>query len=291
MLKNKFLRLLSVFLIIIMTVSVFAGCSSKENTGAANESEKLNVICMDVGKGDCILITKGDFAALIDTGYKATADETIALLKENNIEKLDFIIITHYDKDHVGGAAKIISALNVGKVYLPDYTGESKHYESMNQALEETGTVSDIVSEDISFTVNGLNFEIFASDIEYIANENGEGNDNNVSLITGLTYGEDSYLFAGDIEKAGIKSYLKAGHTSYDVVKMPHHGSEYGNTDEFINSVSPEIALITDSADEPADGETLELLAGAGASVYRTSTDGSITVTSDGSGEYTVSVS
>lgn len=291
--------------IIIIAVTIFTGlmlggCSSagsKVSSAAASAadavtetvSEALTVSYIDVGKGDCILVQKGDSVCLIDAGYEETAASVIQYLKENGIEYIDYFIVTHYDKDHVGGAAAIAQSFGTGQIWLPDYEGSSSYYEAFMEVIEEYQLNASAVSEDVSFDLDGVSFEIFASDVDYVVEtDTEEGNDNDVSLVVSAVYGEDSFLFAGDIEKEGITAYLEKGHGTYDVIKMPHHGSKAGNTDELIAAVNAEIAVITDSEEDAASDKVLEMLAEADTEVYRTSINGTIVITGTGTGEYTV---
>jgi beta-lactamase superfamily II metal-dependent hydrolase len=145
------------------------------------------------------------------------------------------------------------------------------------------------VTEDVTFSLSGVTVDIYASPVEYVYDGTQEGNDNDASLVISAVYGQDSYLFAGDLEKAGISAFLAADRGTFAVVKMPHHGNAKKNTDDFIEAVRPQIAVITDSADDPAEDETLDLLAQADAKTYRTAELGTVTVKSSGDGTYTIS--
>lgn len=268
-------------LLIIPIFAVMSGCSEK------NRENMLVTDCIDVGKGDCILLRHGKKTLMIDTGYAETADKVLAYLHSNGIGKLDYMIITHYDKDHVGGAAGIVKNIDTENILLPAYEGESEYYTELMQAIKEKGITAQQVRQNTDIALDNINVKVIASDVEYIPSDGKkEGNDNDVSLLVSVFYGSDKYLFAGDMEKDGIESFLSKDDTVYDVVKMPHHGKKEKNTDEFIEKTKPQIAVITDSAEEPADDKTLELLGGC--DVYRTSTNGSIKITSGGDGNYKV---
>ena len=250
----------------------------------------VRVTYVDVGKGDCILVQAGGAATLIDTGYEETADEVLDCLRNNGVSRLSCVVITHYDKDHVGGVRAIGEACRIDTVYLPGYTGADKQYRSVASAVKDLGLSAQQVTQQTSLRLGPARLDIFPSSLTYVPNANGdEGNDNDLSLVLGLTHGNDSYLFAGDLEKEGIDAYLEAGHGTFDVLKMPHHGEKSGNTDELLDDVKLQIAIITDGADDPADKKTLKLLKTAGVEVYRTAADGTIVVTSDGTGSYAVS--
>ena len=281
-------KICAILLALLTLAALAAGCAKRDGQTATDAAEQMRVTFIDVGKGDCILLEKDGVFALIDAGYEDTSDDVISFLKKQGEETLDAFIVTHYDKDHVGGAAAVAQAFAVKQGYLPGYTGHSKYYTALMKAIVERDLTYRQVTEDVSFTLSDVTVDIFASSVEYVYDGTEEGNDNDASLVISAVYGQDSYLFAGDLEKAGVSAFLAADRGTYDVVKMPHHGNAKKNTDDFIEAVRPKIAVITDGADDPAEEKTLNLLAQAGAKTYRTAEIGTITVISEGSGTYTV---
>ena len=279
-------RKLAALLALVLLLTGCAGCGAAQKPWDA--AAELRVTFIDVGKGDCILIERDGAFALIDAGYRETAADVTAYLKDRGVTALEAFLVTHYDKDHVGGAAAVAEAFAVKQVYLPGYEGHSKYYTAFMQAVEAKSLPARRVTEDVTFDLSGVTFTVFASPVEYVYDGTQEGNDNDASLVVSAVYGQDSYLFAGDLEKAGISAYLAAGHGTFDVVKMPHHGSKKKNTDDFIADVQPKIAVITDSADDPAEDGTLKLLKKAAVTVCRTAVSGTVTVTSGGVGKYRV---
>ena len=256
---------------------------------AGTAEEPVRVIFFDVGKGDCILVSRGGCHALIDAGYAETAEDVTGWIREAGAERLDAVILTHYDKDHVGGAIAVLESFPAEKIYLPGYQGEGKYYEGIMEAVRTRGLPAEKVTEDVRFSLGGVDFEIFASKVAYIPSDGEkEGNDNDTSLAVAATYGKDTFLFAGDIEEEGINSYLAAGHGQYDVVKMPHHGQNEKNSDDLIEQVRMKIAVVTDSWEEPIKKKMRKQLAAVGAEIYCSSENGTITVTGTGTGEYSV---
>ena len=274
----------------VKAVCLLGSLAMMAGTAAAEGSaETLRVMFLDVGKGDCILVSRGDSHVLIDTGYAETAPAVTAALRSAGADRLEALILTHYDRDHIGGVQGILEAFPTEQVYLPGYTGEGRNYTSTLYAVQASGVPAQSVTEDVSFEANGVRFDIYATRVAYIPEQGKEeGNDNDTSLVIGMTWGADSYLFAGDIEKEGIAAYLAAGHGTYDVVKMPHHGQNESNSDEFIEQVRMKIAVITDSEEEPTKKKMFKQLDAAGAEVYTSAGNGRITVTSSGDGVYEV---
>ena len=260
------------------------GAAAAEPTG-----DPLRVTFFDVGKGDCILVSRGGCSVMIDTGYAETADNVAAAMRQQGIDHLDALILTHYDRDHVGGIEAILRAFPAEHIYIPGYDGSDKIYTAAAYALQQSGLDTEKVTADVSFTLSEVRFTVFATSVAYIPGEGKEeGNDNDVSLVVSVRYGNDSFLLAGDIEKEGIDSFLAAGHGTYDVVKMPHHGQNEKNTDDFIARVGMKIAVITDGEEEPVKKKVMKLLTAAGAEVYTSAANGDITITGTGNGTYDV---
>ena len=289
------------FAILVMfacVLVVFAGCGRAEDSSGGTTSVKsttqnvpngVRVSAIDVGKGDCILVQAGGMSALIDTGYDSTSGEVVFYLRNQGVERLDCLVITHYDKDHVGGLRAIGKAFDIDAVYLPGYEGADKNYRTAMAAVNELGFPVQRVVQKQVLTLGDASFTIYPSSVAYVPDAKGnEGNDDDLSLVTTLVFGGDSYLFAGDLEKDGIAAFLKSGFERFDVLKMPDHGQKCSNTDEFLAEVQPRIAVITDSAADPADKKSLKLLAGCGAETYRTSECGTVVVESAGTGNYSV---
>ncbi len=247
----------------------------------------LRVSCIDVGKGDCILLQTKTYTLLLDTGYEQTADRVITYLKENGVSRIDTMVITHFDKDHEGGAAGILSAFSVGKIYLPDYTGHGEQYRKMVAALQKSDAGTERVSDRVFLEADGVAFTVESSGIVYDA---WEENDNDLSLLLKAEYGKDSYLFTGDLEKKGIKAFLEREEgRHYDVCKLPHHGDGNKKTDDLLDSVTPKIVLVTDGEEEPMEDEVCALLTQRQTDYYTSLQNGTIVIEGDGNGNYKIS--
>ena len=257
-----------------------------------NATVGIRVSFIDVGKGDCILIQSDESAVLIDTGYEQTAEEVVSYLRAQGVRKIGCIIITHYDRDHIGGIRAIGNAFPVGTVYLPDYVGADKNYRAFAKAVSDLGLPTQKVPELLSMKIGDALLTLYPSPVEYEPNASGgEGNDNDLSLAASLTGGGSSYLFAGDLEDDGMEAFLEGGYGRYDILKVPHHGEKSSCLDELLDEVCPRMAVITDSLDEPADKKTLRQLEKADVDTYRTSVCGTIVVTDNGAGGYSASCS
>ena len=93
-----------------------------------NKNENINIYVFDSGKADAIIISKNNKYMMIDTGEESNVDSILSYFEKNNIKKLDYLIITHFDKDHVGGASKIIDNIEIGRVLSSNVPKESVYY-------------------------------------------------------------------------------------------------------------------------------------------------------------------
>ena len=258
-----------------------------KRVSAAEEIFKITSI--DVGKGDCILVQTGaaddPVNVMIDTGYKETAGDVLAYLETHNVQKLDALVISHYHKDHVGGAAAILKGIPVSMVYMPDYEGTRKVYEEMMAVLKDSGGAIPYkrLSESMRFSLGNAVYDLYPSQIPF----DGD-NDNDVSMSACLEYDGYTALFAGDLEDAGIDQFLKNNNIPekhYDILKLPHHGAEGKNTGDLVSRSKPEgIVLVTDGQDRRAHGSLIDTLEKDGFRTYCSAEDGTVVITANEAG-------
>ena len=199
---------------------------------------------------------------------------------EEGIERLDAMIITHFDKDHVGGADKILESVSVARVILPQYEKESKQYAQFMEALEQSAqTEREILPAggEWSETFGQTRLRVTAAErTDYGADE-----ENDFSLATYLTYGETKFLFPGDAEDARQTELLRAGDIDCDVLKVPYHGRLVDASAAFLAACSPKIAFIPDSDEEAASPMVVAILKELRTDVH-SGRDGDLVVVSDG---------
>ena len=137
-------KLLLLFLTFCLMLTVLSGCSQRLPT--------LTVTFFDVGKGDCILLECDGHAAMIDAGFDNTANDILSALADKGIDTLDFLLLTHMDKDHVGGADKFLENLTIGAVYAPDYEKDAKQYQQYVDALAASGMTAIHPAEPLTLS-------------------------------------------------------------------------------------------------------------------------------------------
>ena len=230
------------------------------------ENTDLHVHCFSAGKADAFLLWTEDSAILIDCGEKGFGKEILSYCESQGIEKLDALILTHFDKDHVGGAAKVLKSMEVGAVYQSNFPKDSSEYENYLEALAEVGIDAVTVTSDRTLTIDGVAYAIDApKQAEYAVDPS-----NNSSLIVRVSDGSCDLLFTGDAEDARLAEYLAEDPDGCDFLKVPYHGHWQELLPDLVGKLSPQIAVITSSEEIPEDAETVALLEEAGAQVLLT---------------------
>ncbi len=248
--------------------------------GSETESGDFCVSCFDVGKGDAFLITSKDFDLLIDCGYKDNADDILNGLREKADGDLDLLIISHFDKDHVGGASKIIKNYPVLRVITTYKTNSGKRTEKFFEALSKKGLVNEVPSSDINIDAGDMDILIIPPEKD----DYPDSDDNNSSLIVKVESPKGSMLFTGDAEDFRLSEVLDREDLNCDVLKLPAHGRDFESVDELIDATTPEMAVITSSSEEPASENILSELKDNNIEFYDTKDNGSFEIVFDKEG-------
>ena len=246
-----------------------------DKTGTLTEGKlKLNNIEMindNYSEEDMIKI-----AASLETKASHPIGKAITnYAEEKNISSVDYLIITHYDKDHVGGAAKVINNIEVKNVLAPDYEESSDEMDKYNKALSEAGITPKLLTGDLSFTLDNAEYTVYAPKQSYY----GEDNDNDFSLVTKITHGNNVLLFTGDAMEQRLEEIMDIG--DCDFLKVPYHGRSLDNLDDFLSAVTPEKAVVCTSKSE-FSADTQKELINRNIEYYATCFNGKIEVKSDG---------
>ncbi len=262
-------------LILCAALFAAAGCAAQENI----EADQLSVKFFNAGKADAILLYTDESAVLIDTGLDGFAPYILHTLNELDIQTLDTLILTHFDKDHIGSADEILESVEVGRVLVSDWPKDSDEYADLMAALETAGIESEVVFGDdqVSFMLDGAEYTVDGPD----ASDYDKDDSNNSSLIVTVQYGQTSFLLMGDAQNERIKEFLSQDSSEYDVLKVPYHGNYQKQLKNLIPSADPEYAVITCSASEGGEAKTLDLMEKYDVEVFLTS-EGNVSIVSDG---------
>ena len=281
--KKKVIKRLSIFTVVVAIFGMSLCITGCENKKKAMDSNSMRVYFINVGKGDCALLQFQNKNYLIDTGYEETADEVELFLRDHNVATIDGIILSHYDKDHVGGAADIIHNFTVEAIYMPEYVDSGNKYAEFMEKVELYGLQDKInyVKEDQTITEGKVTIDLFACKETYYEQEN------DYSLVAKVNYDKDTYLFAGDAEKARFKELLTYDEATFkaDVLKIPHHGGYNKKVDDFVELVAPKYAVSTSETEDTTEQELKDIMTENNITCYYTC-NGTIVCESNGKGEY-----
>jgi competence protein ComEC len=255
--------------------------TSKESSSNKQKGSNLKIHYIDVGQADSILIQQGSQNMLIDAGNNDDSDLVISYLRKQGIKKLDYIIGTHPHEDHIGGMDYVINNLEIGKVFMPKKTADTRTYKDVIKAIK---------AKNLKITVPkpGNSYDLGEAEWTILAPEFGKEykDTNNYSIVLRMTFGSKSFLFTGDAEDIAEEEILMKGYTvKSDVLKAGHHGSHSSTTNAFLKAVSPEYAVISCGKDNDyghPHRETRDKLNGMGIKTFRTDECGTIVCTSDG---------
>jgi len=267
--KKETIIILVITLIIVLGLSLIYKFKEVDNYN-------FKIYFFNAGKADAILISKNNKYIMIDTGEESLSNEILRYFKENNITRLEYLIITHFDKDHVGSASSIIDNIEIGKVLQSNVPKDSEYYtnylNSLNVKNIEPVTVTgnyDISFDDLAINVNGPSTTY----------ENNESN--NSSLIVSIKNGENKFLFMGDSENARIKDFINDNKETYDFIKIPYHGYYLKRLGSLLENIDAKYGVMTCSSNLGCEEETINVLNNYNVKYYMTK-NGGISVLSDG---------
>ncbi len=272
-----------IFIIFILAALITYSSQNANNTNEVSpvnstvlEAEgELHIYYFDVGQADCELLVNEGKTMLIDAGNNEDGEMLVKKIKELGITKIDHVVGTHAHEDHIGGMDDIIKNFEIGEVYLPEAISTSKTYEEVLDAIAE---------KELSITVPEIGDEIIVGTAVCIVKSIGNNDNdlNNSSIVLRTVYGDNTFLFMGDLEDNMEKKYTWE---KTDVLKVGHHGSNTSSSEEFLNQVLPKYAIILvgegNSYNHPGK-YTISRLNDIKAEIYRTDEVGTIELVSDG---------
>lgn len=264
--------LILIFIIIVALTVIFLLDKKPEN----NENYDFKIYFFDAGKADAIVLSKNDKTLMIDTGEESLGEEILKYFEKNNIKRLDYLIITHFDKDHVGSAAKIIDNIEIGEVLNSNYPKDSIYYNNYRNSLANKNIEPKVINGDYKFDLDELNITINGPEEIYDKNES-----NNSSLIVSITYKDNKFLFTGDAQNQRIKDFISNNNEKYDFLKVPYHGKKLERLEDLVKDRNLKYAVITSSNTKLEASETIDVLNKYNIKYYLTRL-GSITILSDG---------
>jgi len=224
--QNKKYFYLNIILLIIIYISPYL-------------NSNFEVVMFEVGEADCHLIKYpyNKNTILIDTGkneYKIK-NEVIPYLKSIGIKKIDYLIITHGDEDHIGGSITLINNFQVKNVILNKGT-----FTDLEKEL-----IKNLNKKKIPYQIN-INKINLSNHTIYLLNNTKYNNENDNSIITYFTYQKYKFLYMGDASITTEDNLLENYNlNNISILKVGHHGSNTSSSKDFISQINPSISLIS----------------------------------------------
>ncbi len=248
--------------------------------------EELRVEFVDVGQGDCILVSCGGENMLIDAGENDRGVQVAKHIKAEGIKELKYVIGTHPHSDHIGGIDVVLDRLDCDMLLMPDYERDIKTYNDVLKCAKRNDTPILVPEPGDSFELGSAEFTVLAPDPE----DNYGDAINNYSIAILLENGETSFLLTGDAEYQEEADIIESGRElgldmDVDVLKAGHHGSGDASSWELLEAVEPETVVISCGRNNDygyPHKSTMKKLDRIGAEVLRTDELGDISLCSDG---------
>ena len=275
--KNVYRNIINILLAASVIIGAF--CLNVSMASSAADTEQMEVHFIDVGQGDAALITCGGHSMLIDAGDDSKGTVIQNYLQKQKVQKLDYLILTHPDADHIGGAPVIITKFEIDKVFVSNYEKDNKTYQKLIQALDNKRLKAE--TPDV-----GSKYYLGTAEITILAPNGKYDNPNDSSVCFLIKNGENRFLFTGDVEENAEEDILDNQYDiSADVYHAGHHGSRTSTSENFFQAVKPKYAVIScgegNSYGHP-HAQTLNLFRTNDVKVFRTDEQGSIVAISDG---------
>ena len=233
-----------------------------------DEDTALKVHVLNVGQGLSVFLDCGDETLLYDGGDRSTSSFVVSYLKKQGIDRLDYVVVSHYDADHLAGVIGALNVFEVGTLIAPNYRTDTKLFSSFQQTVQEKNLAITSPVPGDTYSFGAGNFQIlapFGSSYE---------NENDYSIVLRVCLGESSLLLTGDATEISETEILEHGvELQSDVLVVGHHGSAGSTSPAFLETVAPSYAVIScgrnNDYGHPAE-RVMELLVETGISMYRT---------------------
>ncbi len=272
--KNLILILFSTF--VLMTMSIYQAIKSSDN--------RLHIVFCDVGQGDGIYIRTPDKKDIVvDAGANEKMLECLSRHMPFWDRTIDIVFSTHADLDHYGGLSGIFEAYKIIYYAKSSNTSPAQSYEYLEELVKKEGSVNKIIYKGDKF--------VFSSSVEILTlwptkefEKNVGADDNNLSLVQIVKFGNFELLLDGDLDKEILNTIIDT-QKDIDVLKLSHHGSYTGTDNETFSHIKPELSIISSGKNNRyghPHKEVLDVLKQNNLKYLRTDEKGDIEIVTDG---------
>ncbi len=278
---------LSLTIVVIVGVAAFflRDYFTERPTVEPVSGDEVQIHFIDIGQGDAALIRTSEGDVLIDAGDNFSEEDLKFYLDRVQVDDLAYMVFTHPDSDHIGGADIVLENYDVERVIRPDCEKNSATYRTMVELIE--AEKAEDIHPDIGyvFMVGEVRFTVLAP------GERTYKDANDASIVLRMDYGETSILFTGDAEINSEKDMLSrygdtvGGMLDCDIIKAGHHGSNTSSSKAFLEAVTPDTVIISCGEDNTYGHPHREILIryeNMGTTIYRTDRDGTVVFTTNG---------
>jgi competence protein ComEC len=249
------------------------------------ENQKLEIIFFDIGQGDSILInTKNNPQILIDGGPNNSVVDKLGEILPFYDKKIELIILTHPDKDHISGLVEVVKRYKADKILTTGIECSTEVCQILSEQIQKKKIPVEIAQAGQIISIDNNIFLGILNPLENLSGKNVK-NKNDTSIVAKLIAGENSVLLTGDITSKTEENLIENNfNLQSDFLKIAHHGSKYSTSENFLNGVSPKAAIISvgkNSWGMPTK-EVLEKLDKSKIKAYRTDIDGDVKIVFEG---------
>lgn len=246
---------------------------------------EMDVYFLDVGQGDCTIILCDGESMMIDGGPPLASQKVFSFLRDTlELTEMRYLISTHPHEDHISGLSAALNAVPVELVLSPVTEWETRRFRSMIEFADMQGAPVIVPSVGDTFPLGGATVTILQCWPESVLWRENDVND--MSIVVRIDYGETSLIVTGDAEETSEYMMIDTGlPLQADVLRVAHHGSRYSTSEEFLQNVSPQYAVISCGEGNGyyhPHGRVLNALEKQNVILFRTDLQGTIHMTSDG---------
>lgn len=276
--KKKLLYLAAALVLLLASLAMeFLPAMEQPITGNG-----LTVHFIDVGQADCALLECDGEYMLIDGGNVEDGQLVISYLQQQGVEELAAVVCTHAHEDHVGGLPAVLAVYPTGAVYAPTKTYSSNVFDDFVHYADQQRL-------DITIPAPGDSLSLGSAAVTVLGPVRSYAETNDTSIVVRADYGENSFLFTGDMEVAAENDMLDHWGSrigwEVDVLKVGHHGSDTSTGYRFLYETNPDYGVISvgegNSYGHPQEA-ILSRLRDAGVTLLRTDRLGTILAHADG---------
>ncbi len=276
------MKTILLFTLIILTSFIFTSKDIRADSPAHKSKNDLAVHFIDVGQGDSMLIILPDGKnVVLDTGSPSAGPYIVKYLQDHGIKQINHLISTHPHDDHIGGIFSIASEFEIDNFYDNGFNNfTSPLYAEYLKLVRSNKAKYNIIQAGDSFILGGAKIDILNPLLPPTGNLNVD------SVVIKLVFGRINILLSADLEISGENRLLKAGtDLASHILKTGHHGDRGSSSDDFLEAVKPEAAIVSaGSINEYGQPhkELLDRLRKSEINIYRTDRNGNIVLKTDG---------